>query len=101
ILETAGYRVRVASDGLEAWSLLVTEPVDLVVSDVAMPRMDGFQLTAKLRTEERLKDLPVILVTSLDSLEDRERGVEAGADAYIVKGAFNQEGLLDTIRRLL
>jgi two-component system chemotaxis sensor kinase CheA len=101
ILEAAGYRVRVASDGLEAWNLVQSEGADLVVSDVAMPRLDGFALTAKIRADERCKNLPVILVTSLESAEDREASIQAGADAYIVKSAFDQESLLSTIRRLV
>lgn len=100
ILESAGYRVRAASDGLEAWMILQAEGADVAVCDVQMPRMDGFELTEKIRGDERFAELPVILVTSLDSPEDRERGVQAGADAYITKGAFDQEQLLDTIRRL-
>ena len=66
-----------------------------------MPRLDGFSLTERVRADERLRDLPVVLVTSLDSEDDRRRGVEVGADAYIVKGAFDQDRLLETIRRLI
>jgi two-component system chemotaxis sensor kinase CheA len=101
ILETAGYQVRVAQDGAAALELLQREPCDLVVTDVQMPRMDGFTLTERVRGDEQLRDLPVVLVTSLDSEDDRRRGVEVGADAYIVKGAFDQDRLLDTIRRLI
>ncbi|MCX6029498.1 MAG: hybrid sensor histidine kinase/response regulator [Chloroflexi bacterium] len=101
ILESAGYPVRVAADGLEAWNLLQSEGADVLVSDISMPRMDGFELAAKVRSDERFKHLPVILITSLESREDRERGIQAGADAYIVKSAFDQESLLNTIRRLI
>jgi two-component system chemotaxis sensor kinase CheA len=101
ILETAGYRVTVAADGLEAWTLLQGEAVDVLVSDVMMPRMTGFELTAKVRSDARLKHLPVILVTAQESREDRERGVAVGADAYILKSAFDQESLLNTIQRFL
>jgi two-component system chemotaxis sensor kinase CheA len=101
ILEAAGYQVRVAADGAAALDLLGREPCDLVVTDIEMPHLDGFSLTARVRADERLRDLPVVLVTSLDSEEDRRRGVEAGADAYIVKGAFDQDRLLETIRRLI
>jgi two-component system chemotaxis sensor kinase CheA len=101
ILEGAGYRVRVAGDGLEAWSLLEADGCDLLLTDVEMPRMDGFELTTRVRADKRLRDLPVVLVTSRDSREDRERGIRAGADAYVVKGAFDQERLLDTVRRLV
>src|SRR2546430_8377676 len=88
ILEVAGYDVRVAADGMEAWLLLQSQPCDLLVSDVQMPRLDGFELTQQIRADQRLKQLPVILVTALASREDRERGMKAGADAYIVKSAF-------------
>jgi two-component system, chemotaxis family, sensor kinase CheA len=101
ILEAAGYRVRVAADGAEAWRLLQEDGCDLLLTDVEMPEMDGFELTTRVRADQRLRDLPVVLVTSLDSDEDRERGVSAGADAYVVKGVFDQERLLDTLRRLL
>jgi two-component system chemotaxis sensor kinase CheA len=101
ILETAGYQVRVAADGMEAWELLQAEPCDLLVSDVNMPRLDGLELTAKLRSDARFRDFPVILVTSLDSAQDHARGVEAGADAYIVKSAFSRDGLLQAVQRLI
>jgi two-component system chemotaxis sensor kinase CheA len=101
IFEAAGYDVLVAADGLEALRILRDEAVDLVVSDVEMPAMDGFSLTAEVRRDERLRHLPVVLVTSLGDREHRERGVAAGADAYVVKSAFDQGELLETIGRLL
>lgn len=101
ILESAGYQVRVAADGMEAWNMLQREGADILVSDVNMPRLDGFGLAEKVRASEQLKRMPIILVTSLDSSADRERGILAGADAYIVKSAFDQDVLLSTIRRLV
>lgn len=101
ILEAAGYRVGVAADGEEAWGLLQKNGYGLVVSDIEMPEVDGFELVAKIRSDPRHRDLPVVLVTSRGSREDRERGIQAGADAYIVKGAFDQDRLLETIRRLI
>lgn len=101
LLETAGYQVRVAVDGVEAWTLLKSETIDLVVSDVDMPRMDGLELTAKIRAHQHLANLPVILVTALESREDKERGLEVGANAYLVKSSFDQSNLLAFIRRLL
>ncbi|SNS48633.1 MULTISPECIES: response regulator [unclassified Azospirillum] len=101
VLEAAGYRVRTAVDGLEAWGLLAEESFDLIVSDVEMPRMSGFELTGKIRHDPRTADLPVILITSLETREDRERGVDVGASAYIVKKSFDQSDLLDMIGRLL
>jgi two-component system chemotaxis sensor kinase CheA len=101
VLEAAGYRVRTAVDGLDAWGLLTGEDFDLVVSDVEMPRMSGFDLTAKIRQDTRMGDVPVILITSLETREDRERGLDVGASAYIVKKSFDQSDLLDTISRLI
>lgn len=102
ILETAGYRVQVANDGVEALNLLQTNgSCDLVVSDVLMPNMDGFQLTAAIRKDAVLKNIPVILVTSLEQRQDKEKGIEVGADAYIVKSTFDQAGLLQTIEQLV
>ncbi|MCG3147877.1 MAG: Sensor histidine kinase RcsC [Verrucomicrobiae bacterium] len=101
ILESAGYRVRTAVDGLDALSQLKTEPVDGVVSDVQMPRLDGFNLTEKIRADRKLAELPVVLVTALGTQEDRERGVEVGANAYIVKSSFDQSNLLEALRRLV
>lgn len=100
LLEGAGYQVRVAVDGLEAWTLLKSEQFDLVVSDVDMPRLDGLDLTARIRADKKLADLPVVLVTALESREDKERGIEVGANAYIVKSSFDQSNLLEIIRRL-
>ncbi|MSM39352.1 MAG: response regulator [Geobacter sp.] len=101
ILEGAGYRTLTAVDGIEALTRLKTDPVDLVVSDVDMPRMDGFELTSRIRESREFAALPVVLVTSLDSREDRERGIDAGANAYIVKSSFDQSNLLDVVRRLI
>jgi two-component system chemotaxis sensor kinase CheA len=100
ILETAGYRVQTAVDGLEAFSFLKSGTFDLVVSDVEMPRLGGFDLTARIRADRRISELPVILVTALEKREDRERGIDVGASAYIVKSKFDQSDLLDAVRRL-
>jgi two-component system, chemotaxis family, sensor kinase CheA len=101
VLEGAGYAVRTAVDGLDAWATLKTEDFDLLVTDAEMPRLDGFELTARVRADERLKDLPVVLVTALASAEDRARGVDAGANAYIVKSSFDQGNLLEVVRRMI
>jgi len=101
ILESAGYDVSTAVDGVDAFTLLKTERFDLVVSDVDMPRMNGFDLTGKIRADKALAELPVVLVTALESREHRERGVDVGASAYIVKSSFDQSNLLEVIRRLL
>ncbi|CAG1014651.1 two-component system, chemotaxis family, sensor kinase CheA [Burkholderiaceae bacterium] len=101
MLEAAGFRVTTAADGIEALEQLHQQDFDLLVTDVEMPRLDGFGLTERLRSDKRLADLPVILVTALDTREDKERGVEVGANAYIVKRGFDQSKLLATIRTLL
>ena len=101
ILETAGYDVITAVDGMEAFAALKTREFDVVVSDVDMPRMNGFELTAKIRSDKRLSGLPVVLVTGLESREDKERGIEVGANAYIVKSNFDQSNLLEVIQRLI
>jgi len=101
ILESDGYRVKTAVDGIDAFTILRTEAFDIVVSDVDMPRMSGFDLTTKIRSDKKLSDLPVVLVTALESHEDRERGIDVGANAYIVKSSFDQSNLLEIIRRLI
>ena len=101
LLEAEGYQVRVAVDGIDAWTILKTEEFDLVLSDVDMPRMDGFDLTARIRADEKLADLPVVLVTALESREDQERGIAVGANAYVVKSSFDRTNLLAIIRRML
>ena len=101
ILESAGYDVTTSVDGADAWTTLKTREFDLVVSDIEMPRMNGYELTTSIRSDEKLSDLPVVLVTSLGSREDRERGIDAGANAYIVKGSFDQNNLLEIVDRLV
>lgn len=101
ILESQGYNVTTTVDGTDAWAALKSNRFDLVLSDVQMPRMDGFQLTENIRQDEDLGQVPVVLVTSLGSREDRERGIEVGANAYITKGDFDQNNLLEVIERLV
>jgi two-component system chemotaxis sensor kinase CheA len=101
ILESAGYHVTTAVDGAEAFATLRGGDFDVVVSDVEMPRMNGFEFTAKIRADKKFSELPVVLVTALSSREDHERGVDVGANAYIVKSSFNQSNLLEVIRRLV
>jgi len=100
ILESAGYRVKTAVDGMEAFTALRAERFDLVVSDVEMPRLNGFDLTARIRADKKLAELPVVLVTALESREDRERGIDVGANAYLIKSSFDQSNLLEAVRRL-
>jgi two-component system chemotaxis sensor kinase CheA len=101
ILENAGYKVSVAADGMTGWEKIQEESFDAVVLDVDMPRLNGFAVTEKVKGDPRFEETPVILVTSLDSPRDKIRGMEAGADAYITKGTFDQQELLETIERLI
>ncbi|NMB78066.1 MAG: response regulator, partial [Methanomicrobiales archaeon] len=101
LIERAGYQVHTATDGIEAFALLKQYPIDLVVSDIDMPRMNGFTLTEKIRADERLSRLPVILVTSLDSAADQKHGLAVGADAYIVKSSFEKGAIMNIITELL
>jgi two-component system chemotaxis sensor kinase CheA len=101
ILERAGYVVRVAVDGEDALARLAEERPDLVISDVEMPRLDGCGLVRAIRGSAGLESLPVLMVTSKASEEDRRRGLDAGADAYIVKQDFDAQRLLAAVERLL
>jgi two-component system chemotaxis sensor kinase CheA len=102
ILRTSGYRVEVACDGREALGMLSGEQdFDLVVTDLLMPNMDGLALLSAIRANPSIAALPVVVVTSRGSEEDRKRGAQAGADAYIVKDEFDQQALLETVKRLV
>jgi len=101
ILESAGYTVVTAVDGLDAYNKFQSGQFDGVVSDVDMPNMTGLVLTEAIRKDKRHADIPIILVTSLSSEADQRRGLEAGANAYLVKSAFNQKVLLDCLARLV
>lgn len=100
ILETAGFDVSVATDGAEAWEMLPLNDFDVIISDVEMPRMNGLELTARIKASP-YQHLPVILLTSLGKPEQREAGLRAGADAYLVKSRFDQGELLETIQSVL
>ncbi len=101
VLEAAGFEVVTAVDGLDGYNKLATRVFDAVISDVQMPNLDGLALTSRIRQHREYSELPVILVTTLASDADRQRGAEAGANAYITKGSFSQEVLIDTLRRFI
>ena len=99
-LEKQGYRVTVATHGRQAWELLQTNAIDLVILDIQMPLMDGFELTETIKNSDAYHDIPVIIVSSLGHDADKKRGIEVGADAYVVKSQFESQGLLDLVRRM-
>jgi len=102
ILEAAGYRVETARDGRDALDRLNRDPgIDIVVTDIEMPEMDGIALTEAIRADPQRSSLPVVIVTTRGSEEDRKRGLEAGADAYMAKRSFDQRALLETVEQLV
>lgn len=101
IIEDSGYEVVTAVDGIDALDKLARRTFAGIVSDIQMPNLDGLALTARIRENARFRDLPVILVTTLSSDEDKRRGLEAGANAYIPKPSFDQVLLLETLKRLV
>ncbi|MBT3386050.1 MAG: hybrid sensor histidine kinase/response regulator [Prolixibacteraceae bacterium] len=101
ILETAGYNVTTAIDGVDGFTKLKEGSFNAVVSDIQMPRMNGFDLTEKIRADKIFSEMPVVLVTSLSKSNDKERGIEVGANAYIIKSNFDQSNLLEILERLV
>jgi chemotaxis protein histidine kinase CheA len=101
VLEGSGFRVRVAADGDEALRIAWSESIDLLVSDVHMPRLDGIGLCERLRADPRTRTLPIVLFSSLDSDDDRRRGTASGANAYLSKNAFDRGQLIDVVNSLV
>ncbi|HVE84287.1 MAG TPA: response regulator, partial [Myxococcales bacterium] len=101
LLEAVGYEVVPAADGQEAFDRVGKEPVDMVVTDLEMPRMDGLELTRRLKGHPTLRTLPVVIITTRGSEADRRRGMEAGADGYVAKGDLARQDLVDVVARLL
>ncbi len=101
ILEGAGYQVETAVDGLDGASRLRDDPADLVLSDVEMPGMDGFALTRTIRRTTGWENVPVIIMTSRGEDHARQAGLEAGCSAYLLKNEFDQDQLVQTVRRLV
>jgi two-component system sensor histidine kinase and response regulator WspE len=101
LLAGRGYQVDVALDGIDGWNQLRAGSYDLVITDIDMPRLDGIGLLERIRRDPRLQRLPVMIVSYKDRPEDRARGLEAGADHYLAKGAFHDASLLDAVRDLV
>ena len=101
LIGNAGYDVEVSIDGMDGWNAVRTQPFDLVVTDIDMPRLDGIELVRLIKNDPRLKALPVMIVSYKDRPEDRNRGLEAGADYYLTKGSFHDETLLNAVRDLI
>ncbi|MES2531455.1 MAG: hybrid sensor histidine kinase/response regulator [Pseudomonadota bacterium] len=101
LLLNRGYDVAVAVDGLDGWNMLRAEAFDLVVSDVDMPRMDGIELVSRIKRDPRLQNVPVVVVSYKDRQDDRQRGLDAGADYYLAKSSFHDEALLDAVEDLI
>lgn len=101
ILESVGYSVVVAHDGRDALERAGQGRFDLVITDILMPRMDGFELTQTLKNDKIYKDIPIIIVTTREADADKRLGLEAGAEAYILKSEFTSERLLETVERLI
>lgn len=101
LLKSRGYEVDVAVDGMDGWNAVRGGQYDLVVSDVDMPRMDGFELVSLIKNEPRLGKLPVMIVSYKDRPEDRARGLEVGADYYLTKGSFHDETLIEAVIDLI
>ena len=101
LLVNRGYTVDVAVDGIDGWNAVRSSQYDLVVSDVDMPRMDGIQLVRQIKEDERLKSIPVVIVSYKDREEDRIRGLDAGANSYLTKSSFHDQTFLNTVADLI
>jgi two-component system sensor histidine kinase and response regulator WspE len=101
LLAGRGYDVTIAVDGMDGWNAVRSERFDLVITDIDMPRLDGIELVALIRRDPHLRDTPVMIVSYKDRAEDRQRGLDAGADFYLAKGSFHDQTLLDAVRDLI
>lgn len=101
LLQNKGYQVEVAVDGMDGWNATRTSEYDLIVSDIDMPRMNGFEFVSKVKNDDRFRNIPVIIVSYKDREEDRQRGLEVGANYYLTKGSFHDESLVDAVIELI
>ena len=101
LLKGAGYEITLAENGLEGLQKVQEQNFDIVLSDVEMPTMNGFEMTATIRQNSKYAQLPIVLITTLASPEDKRRGKEVGANAYLTKGDFEQQVLFQTLKQLI
>jgi two-component system chemotaxis sensor kinase CheA len=101
ILRSDGYAVESVAHAADAWRQIESERFDVLVTDIEMPHMSGFELLHRVRNTKSVQNLPVVLVTGLDRESERRRALDLGANAYIVKARFDQRLLLDTLQALL
>jgi two-component system sensor histidine kinase and response regulator WspE len=101
LLESRGYDVDIAVDGMDGWNTIRNTDYDLVISDIDMPRMNGFEFVGLIKSDPNLKDIPVMIVSYKDREEDREQGLRVGADYYLTKGSFHDESLIDAVQDLI
>jgi two-component system sensor histidine kinase and response regulator WspE len=101
LLENSGYDVAVAVDGVDGWNSVLLNRFDLIISDIDMPRMNGIEFIRKIKSDPNFRETPVIIVSYKDREEDRLRGLEAGANYYLTKSSFQDEGLTNTVRDLI
>jgi two-component system, chemotaxis family, sensor histidine kinase and response regulator WspE len=101
LLESRGYTVDVAIDGVDGWNTVRTGDYAMVISDVDMPRMNGIELVTLIKSDAGLRNMPVMMVSYKDRAEDKQKGLEAGADYYLTKGSFHDETLVDAVRDLI
>jgi two-component system sensor histidine kinase and response regulator WspE len=101
LLAGRGYDVTIAVDGMDGWNAVRSERFDLVITDIDMPRLDGIELVTLIRRDPHLRETPVMIVSYKDRAEDRQRGLDAGADYYLAKGSFHDQTLLDAVRDLI
>lgn len=100
-LSMLGYTVRVASDGEEGWNMLTSEPPDLLLLDIVLPKRDGFEILAAARKDPKLKSLPILLLTNLGQKPDIQHGLELGANDYIIKAHFTPSEVVEKIEKVL
>jgi two-component system sensor histidine kinase and response regulator WspE len=101
LLSNHGYLVDVASDGMEAWNALCSIKYDLVITDIDMPRLNGIELAARIKKGTHHQSVPILMLSYKDGEEERMRGLQAGADYYLAKGAFHDETLLQAVTELI